>query len=140
MMADERERDRFCSVAHLNLPSPPPPRRAPPHTDTSLRLFPLKDSLFQKKKSLSYFFFPNPEFKFLSRLPLKTPAVPVTDDPNGFSETSASSPLIAGAGTGVRSCHTATVDIDVQLCRPSRPPLWGTGFFFLCHLNRDTTT
>lgn len=139
VMADERERDRFCSVAHLNLPSP-----APQHSPSTTRHFPQsvppQRLSLSKKKSLF--------FTFQSRvqipprlLPSVTPAVLVTgtDDPNGFSETSASSPLIPGAGTGARSCRTTppksrrmpdlkTMDIDAQL--RLRPPLRGAGFVF----------
>lgn len=102
-MADERERDRFCSVAHLLLPSPPPtsttrhfPQSVPPQ-----RLS------FPEKKAL--FFTLQPRVQIPPRLLPLTPVALVTgtDDPNGFSETSASSPLIQRAGTGARSCHTA---------------------------------
>lgn len=140
-MADERERDRFCSVAHLNLLSPPPP---------TLPLYhPTLPSVCSPSKTLFSLF-----FTFQSRvqipprlLPSVTPAVLVTgtDDPNGFSETSASSPLIPGAGTGARSCRTAlpksrrmpdlkTMDIDAQL--RLRPWEQDFLFFFPCHRNK----
>lgn len=108
-----------------------PPNTPPLPPDTSLSLFPLKDSLFPKKKSLFFTFHSRVQIP-PRLLPSVTPAVLVTgtDDPNGFSETSASSPLIPGAGTGARSCRTAlpksrwmpdlkTMDIDAQLrlCR-----------------------
>lgn len=128
-----------------------PPNTPPLPPDTSLSLFPLKDSLFPpKKKKVPLFLHSSRGFKFLlALLPSVAPAALVTgtDDPNSFSQTSASSPLIPGAGTGGRSCRTAlpksrrmpdlkTMDIDAQLrlC----PPLRGTGFFFslLCHRNK----
>lgn len=138
-MADERERDRFCSVAHLNLPSHPTPPTLPLYHPTLPSVCSPSKTLFSKKKKSLFFTFQSRVQIPPRLLPSVSPAVLVTgtDDPNGFSETSASSPLIPGAGTGARSCRTAlpksrrmpdlkTMDIDAQLrLRP-----WEQDFFF----------
>lgn len=126
---------------HTSTSPPLPPQHSPSTTRHFPQSVPPQRLSLSKKKSLF--------FTFQSRvqipprlLPSVTPAVLVTgtDDPNGFSETSASSPLIPGAGTGARSCRTTppksrrmpdlkTMDIDAQLrLRP---------FCFLdCHRNK----